>query len=130
MQEIIPDRWRSKVRKYVYKRMWSMGFIENGVGSWEEDGRTLMFDIMFDNEPQFFAGTPWRSFIRRYGEDENWSRALHRKQMRRISFVRRNSRVPRKVRKLIGVGFLTGIQIWDFVISLFTSRTLVGSDII
>jgi len=57
------------VRKYISKRMWSMGFIENGVGTWK-DGDTLVFQIRFDNEPPFFAGTLWRGFIRRYGDDE------------------------------------------------------------
>lgn len=57
-----------KLQKYIYKRIWSYGFIENGVGDWE-DQDTLMFDIRFDNEPQYFEGTRWRAFIRRYGRD-------------------------------------------------------------
>lgn len=59
----------ARIKRYVSKRMWSMGFIENGVGGWK-DANTLMFQIKFDNEPRFFVGTLWRSFIRRYGEDE------------------------------------------------------------
>lgn len=59
----------SAIRKYVYKRIWSMGFIENGAGGWK-DPNTLQFQIKFDNEPRFFRGTLWRSFIRRYGENE------------------------------------------------------------
>lgn len=59
----------SKTRKYVSKRMWSMGFIENGVGDWD-DKDTLMFLITFDKMPQFFEGTLWKSFIRRYNENE------------------------------------------------------------
>ena len=59
----------SKAGKYISKRMWSYGFIENGVGRWEDD-RTLMFEIKFDNEPLPFVGTRWRSFIRRYSDDE------------------------------------------------------------
>jgi hypothetical protein len=59
----------SAVRKYVYKRIWSMGFIENGVGGWKGSD-TLMFQIKFDSEPRFFRGTLWRSFIRRYGDDK------------------------------------------------------------
>jgi hypothetical protein len=59
----------SKIKKFLCKRMWSMGFIENGEGDWQDDD-TLVFQIKFDNEPEFFAGTFWRSFIRRYGADE------------------------------------------------------------
>jgi hypothetical protein len=59
----------SRIERYVYKKMWSYGFIENGEGEWEDD-RTLMFQISFDNPPPGFAGTQWRSFIRRYGADE------------------------------------------------------------
>lgn len=59
----------SRIRKYISKRMWSMGFIENGVGSWK-DADTLVFQIEFDNQPRFFRGTLWRSFIRRYSDDE------------------------------------------------------------
>ncbi|MGD1054759.1 MAG: hypothetical protein ABR867_01590 [Nitrososphaerales archaeon] len=35
-------------------------------------GRTmeLMFEIRFDNPPPGFAGTRWRSFIRRYSDSE------------------------------------------------------------
>ncbi len=46
-----------------------MGFVENGEGDWQDEN-TLVFQIRFDNEPKYFAGTSWRSFIRRYGEDE------------------------------------------------------------
>jgi hypothetical protein len=59
----------SAIRKYIYKRMWSMGFIENGVGGWK-DSSTLLFKIRFDSEPRFFRGTRWQSFIRRYSKDE------------------------------------------------------------
>jgi len=59
----------SRIKKYIYKRMWSMGFIENGVGQWEDDD-TLMFEIEFDNEPEFFLGMRWKSFIRCYGQNE------------------------------------------------------------
>jgi hypothetical protein len=59
----------SAVRKYVYKRMWSMGFVENGVGGWKGND-TLLFQIRFDSEPPFFRGTLWKSFIRRYSDDE------------------------------------------------------------
>lgn len=59
----------SRIRRYVSKRMWSMGFIENGVGTWK-DVNTLIFQIKFDNEPKYFAGTLWRSFIRKYSENE------------------------------------------------------------
>jgi hypothetical protein len=58
----------SKVKRYIYKRIWSYGFIENGQGDWQGD--TLVFEITFDNAPEFFAGTQWKSFIRRYGENE------------------------------------------------------------
>lgn len=59
----------SRAGKYISKRMWSYGFIENGEGEWEDDG-TLMFEIKFDNPPPGFAGTRWRSFIRRYSDSE------------------------------------------------------------
>ncbi len=59
----------SKLKKYVSKRIWSMGFIENGEGIWE-DANTLEFQIKFDVEPDFFQGTSWKSFIKRYGEDQ------------------------------------------------------------
>jgi hypothetical protein len=59
----------SKTKKYLCKRMWSMGFIENGEGTWR-DANTLMFQIKFDREPKFFEGTLWRSFIRKYSENE------------------------------------------------------------
>jgi hypothetical protein len=59
----------ARIRRYVSKRMWSMGFIENGVGGWK-DRDTLVFQIKFDNQPKYFAGTLWRSFIRRYSENE------------------------------------------------------------
>lgn len=59
----------SRAGKYISKRMWSYGFIENGEGRWEDD-ETLMFEIRFDNEPPPFAGTRWRSFIRRYSDNE------------------------------------------------------------
>ncbi len=59
----------SKAEKYVSKKMWSYGFIENGEGKWEDD-KTLMFQIKFDNPPSDFAGSVWKSFIRRYSGDE------------------------------------------------------------
>jgi hypothetical protein len=49
--------------------MWSYGFIENGEGNWEDD-ETLMFEIRFDNPLPMFAGTRWRSFIRKYNDSE------------------------------------------------------------
>ena len=59
-----------KIKKYIYKRLWSYGFIENGEGLWE-DPNTLVFQIVkFDNEPQWFEGMLWRSFIRRYSDSE------------------------------------------------------------
>jgi hypothetical protein len=58
----------TNVRRYILKRVWSMGFIENGVGTWK-NGR-LLFQITFDCEPRFFRGMRWRSFIHRYGENE------------------------------------------------------------
>lgn len=58
-----------KSKKYISKRIWSMGFIENGEGVWEDDN-TLVFQIKFDNAPEFFLGTSWKSFIRRYEEDQ------------------------------------------------------------
>jgi hypothetical protein len=60
----------SKARKYIWKRIWSYGFTENGEGGWEDEN-TLMFRIVrFDNEPQNFAGSLWKTFIRRYGDNE------------------------------------------------------------
>ena len=59
----------SAVRRYVCKRIWSMGFIENGVGGWKGPD-TLLFQIKFDSEPRFFKGTLWKSFIRRYSNNE------------------------------------------------------------
>lgn len=59
----------TKKRKYIYKRFWSYGFIENGEGDWEDDD-TLVFEIKYDNEPEYFSGTHWRSFIRRYGQNK------------------------------------------------------------
>jgi len=56
-------------QKYISKKMWSYGFIENAEGTWEDD-RTLMFQISYDNPPPAFAGTHWKNFIRRYGDDE------------------------------------------------------------
>jgi hypothetical protein len=59
-----------KMKKYIWKRIWSYGFIENGEGDWEDEN-TLVFQIVkFDVEPEGFAGSRWKSFIRRYGEDE------------------------------------------------------------
>ena len=55
--------------RYICKRMWSYGFIENEEGRREDDS-TLMFQIKFDNQPPDFAGTLWRSFIRRYSDNE------------------------------------------------------------
>ena len=34
-----------KIKKYIHKRLWSYGFIENGEGLWE-DSNTLMFQIV------------------------------------------------------------------------------------
>jgi len=59
----------SKIRKYVRKRMWSYGFIENGEGQWE-DGNTIVFQTTYNNEPLGFEGTLWKSFIRKYGDNE------------------------------------------------------------
>ena len=59
----------SRAEKYICKRMWSYGFIENGEGGWE-DNDTLMFQIRFDNQPAEFQGTLWKSFIRRHSNDE------------------------------------------------------------
>ena len=59
----------SKTQTYISKRMWSYGFVENGEGKWEDDS-TLMFQIKFDNPPPDFSGTLWKSFIRKYGDDE------------------------------------------------------------
>jgi len=61
--------YSSREQRYISKRMWSYGFIENGEGTWEDD-QTLMFRIRFDNPPPDFSGTLWKSFIRRYGPDE------------------------------------------------------------
>ena len=59
-----------KIKKYIHKRLWSYGFIENGEGQWE-DPNTLTFQIVkFDNEPQWFEGLLWKSFIRRYSDNE------------------------------------------------------------
>jgi hypothetical protein len=56
--------------KYVFKRLWSYGFIENGEGQWDDSDR-ITFDITsVENAPTWFEGTRWRSFIRRYGADE------------------------------------------------------------
>jgi len=60
----------SRMKRYIWKRIWSYGFIENGEGDWEDEN-TLVFQIVkFDVEPEGFAGSRWKSFIRRYGEDE------------------------------------------------------------
>jgi hypothetical protein len=59
----------SKVKKYIRKRMWSYGFIENGEGEWEDDN-TIVFKTTYNNEPLGFEGTLWKSFIRRYSNDE------------------------------------------------------------
>jgi hypothetical protein len=58
-----------KIKKYIRKRMWSYGFIENGEGQWEDDN-TLMFQITYNNEPLGFEGTLWKSFIRKYSDNE------------------------------------------------------------
>ncbi len=59
-----------KAKKYIWKRVWSYGFIENGEGNWE-DRDTIAFQIVkFDNEPEGFTGSLWKTFIRRYGDDE------------------------------------------------------------
>jgi hypothetical protein len=59
----------SKVRKYIRKRMWSYGFIENGEGEWENDN-TIVFQIAYNNAPLGFEGTLWKGFIRRYSNNE------------------------------------------------------------
>ena len=59
----------SSARSYVYNRIWSYGFIENGLGAWK-DPKTLQFQIKFVNEPSYFKGTVWRSFIRFYSDNE------------------------------------------------------------
>lgn len=59
----------SNAKKYIRKRFWSYGFIENCEGHWEDED-TIVFQITFDNPPPGFAGTQWRSFIRRYGDKE------------------------------------------------------------
>ena len=59
----------STIKKYVRKRLWSYGFIENGEGSWEDDNR-IIFQITFNNAPPGFEGTLWRSFIRKYSDNE------------------------------------------------------------
>jgi hypothetical protein len=57
-----------KSKKYICKRIWSYGFIENGRGYWEDN--LLVFQLEFDNEPEYFAGMCWQSFIKKYGENE------------------------------------------------------------
>jgi len=59
-----------RARKYIWKRVWSYGFIENGEGDWENENTVVFQIVKFDNEPEGFAGSRWRSFIRRYGENE------------------------------------------------------------
>lgn len=60
----------SKAKKYIRKRIFSYGFITNEEGQWQDDN-TLVFQVIkYDNEPIAFAGTLWRSFIRRYGDNE------------------------------------------------------------
>lgn len=55
--------------KFVRKSLFSYGFINNEEGNWEGD--TLLFDVVkIDNEPSSFRGVRWRSFIRKYGDDE------------------------------------------------------------
>jgi len=59
-----------RAKKYIWKRVWSYGFIENGEGVWEGED-TIVFQITkFDNEPEGFAGSLWKSFIRRYSDEE------------------------------------------------------------
>jgi len=60
----------SSKEKYVFKRFWSYGFIENGEGGWDDE-RTLLFDITtVENRPKWFEGMQWRSFIRKYSDSE------------------------------------------------------------
>jgi hypothetical protein len=59
----------SKLKKYIRKKFWSYGFIENGEGEWEDEN-TLMFQITFNNAPMGFEGTLWKAYIRRYGNNE------------------------------------------------------------
>jgi hypothetical protein len=49
--------------------MWSYGCIENGEGQWEDEN-TIVFQIAYNNEPPMFEGPLWRSFIRKYGDNE------------------------------------------------------------
>jgi hypothetical protein len=69
-QSVVYIGYDSAKGKYFFKRMWSYGFTENAEGGWEDDN-TLMFEFVeVDNKPPWFEGMKWRSFIRRYGEDE------------------------------------------------------------
>lgn len=55
--------------KFIRKSLYSYGFINNEEGTW--DGDTLLFDVVkIDNEPASFRSLRWRSFIRRYSDDE------------------------------------------------------------
>ncbi len=66
IQFIVYDAARGK---FIRKALYSYGFINNEEGAW--DGDTLLFDVVtIDNEPASFRGVRWRSFIRRYGDDE------------------------------------------------------------
>jgi len=61
--------WDSNIGKYVRKSVFSYGWVNNEVGDWKDD--RLVFDIVsIDGEPDFFKGVRWRSFIRKYSENE------------------------------------------------------------
>ena len=61
--------WDPNISKYVRKSIFSYGWINNEVGEWKDD--RLVFDIVsIDGEPEFFKGVRWRSFIRKYSENE------------------------------------------------------------
>lgn len=55
--------------RFVRKMVFSYGWITNEIGDW--NGDTLNFDVVsVDGEPEFFKGLRWRSFIRKYSDDE------------------------------------------------------------
>jgi len=57
------------IGKSVRKNVFSYGWINNEVGEWKDD--KLVFDVVsIDGEPDSFKGVKWRSFIRKYSEDE------------------------------------------------------------
>jgi hypothetical protein len=61
--------WDQNIRKYVRKSLFSYGWILNEVGVL--DGDRLVLDVVsMDNEPDYFKGTRWRSFIQKYSENE------------------------------------------------------------